>query len=157
MKNKMIYALILLSGLIYEKTNAQQTGGIIPGFNKFNVHTPAKLTGQIYKPVFQEAREAIDNYFKAATAEDKKNFAEYLRFYRSAGGYQVVTPAPASLLKNLSPQAKALFAKLKELAQSYTQPRVAKPGATTLTLEGEKFWESIRKYVVQKLETSLKK
>ena len=91
-------------------------------------------------------QKAIDDFSKAHPQELKK-FKEYLSYYKSEGGYQAVTPAPRTLRESLSKESRELFNKIKRSAQPYTQPRRAIPGASSLSHEGDIYYQILLKYL----------
>lgn len=99
---------------------------------------PSKLTKAII-----EAQKEIKLYLSKARASDKRNFGRYLEYYRSEGGYAAVTPAPYHVQAAISPEARVLFRKLKDLAYPFTRTPKPMPGASKLTPEGEQFYTAV--------------
>ncbi len=95
----------------------------------------------------KEAYKDVEQYLAKASMQDKKNFAHYLKYYRAEGRYQAVQPAPRSLRESLSSAARTLFRKLTKRARKFTRTPQPIPGASRLTSDGEKFYESIRRFV----------
>ena len=109
----------------------------------FQVQAASNLQAKLDK-----AYKDISAYVKTASSDDLKNFATYINFYRSEGGYQTVTPAPKILRDSLSQDAKELFGKLKRYARPFTKQLLSvKPGASKLTKEGEEFYTKVKSHL----------
>ena len=102
-----------------------------------------------HQDAVEKAKKVITDYFATATAQDKHVFSEYLKNYKSAGGYQAVTPAKQEILKAVeeSKALQAAFARVKEIAQQFTQEKQTMPGASSLTPEGEAFYAELIRFV----------
>ncbi len=104
------------------------------------------------KKALNGAYKDIEHYLAKACHRDKTNLAEYLKYYRSEGHYQAVTPAPNALRDSLSPDAQALFKKLVKRARPFTRKPKPVPGASRLTAEGEEFYESIIAFINESIK-----
>jgi len=96
-----------------------------------------------------QAKQEIAQFFKNSSERDKHLFAQYITYYRSEGGYQAVTPAPLVLRESLSPDARNLWEKLKQIAQKnkkFIQKPLGLPGSSKLTPEGEKYYQDLVAY-----------
>ncbi len=90
-----------------------------------------------------EWQQTLARYLGQATPEDLALLMKYLGYYRS--WYQAVRPAPVGLYESLSQSARHVIHDLQEYAQQFTrQPQPALPGSSRLTIEGEKFYQSVR-------------
>ncbi|HVW98990.1 MAG TPA: hypothetical protein VHA52_00900 [Candidatus Babeliaceae bacterium] len=86
-------------------------------------------------------RQALVNYKRTASSTDINRLYEYLTYYRS--WYQAVTPPPSDLYESLSDQAKALIKQLKHYAEQFIQHPPARAGATSLSKEGDQWYQNI--------------
>ena len=111
------------------------------------------MPGQLFNKRLR-AHKDIDGFMANASDKDQRNFADYLKYYRSEGGYQAVTPAPASLRKSLSSDALNLFGKLVKKAKKFTRKASSIPGASKLTQLGEKFYSKCIEYITDLIEKS---
>ncbi len=102
------------------------------------------------------AKSAISEFTtnKTISHKDKLNFAQYLTYYRSEGHYQAVTPAPRELRESLAQEAKDLFSKILNLAKDFEIPKKNIPGSSSLSKDGEKFFESIISFTSDRLNNS---
>jgi hypothetical protein len=83
----------------------------------------------------------LSSYKRTAPLSDVRRLRDYLGYYRS--WYQAVTPAPKALYESLSPEARAVANQLKEYAQRFVQPHTGIPGATTLSKEGNAWYQTV--------------
>ncbi len=96
--------------------------------------------------VLYDTQRAIDNFAQAHPQELQK-FKEYLSYYKSEGGYQAVTPAPRTLRHALSAESRELFNRIKQSARRFTQSKASMPGATSLSKEGDIYYQILLKYL----------
>ncbi len=108
------------------------------------------------KRALNGAFKDIEHYLAKAPQHDRTNFAAYLKYYRSEGRYQAVTPAPSTLRESLSPDAQALFKKLVKRARPFTHKPKPTPGASRLTAEGEEFYQNIIAFIDGSIKKNLK-
>ena len=109
---------------------------------------PVEQTEQLQSAI-KKTQEIITSYFNTASDQDKHIFAEYLKNYKSAGGYQAVTPASQEILQavNSNPALQQTFNDIKQIAQQFTQPKTSIPGASSLTPEGEALYAALIQFV----------
>lgn len=101
-----------------------------------------------------KAYREIELYLAKATPQDQANLAEYLKYYRSEGHYQAVTPVPGALRESLSADAHDLFKKLTKHAQPFIHKPKSIPGSSRLTAQGEAYYQSLISFIGKKLKKS---
>lgn len=111
------------------------------------ITSPTLAASSSLKRAVAQARKDIELYRAKASDSDLANFAEYLKYYRSEGHYQAVTPAPHALREALSPDAQNLFKKFIKQARPFTRKPKQLTGSSRLTQEGELFYKSIIAHV----------
>lgn len=113
----------------------------------------APVQTEAIKDALVKAQKVITDYFTTATAHDKYVFSEYLKNYKSVGGYQAVTPPSPEILKAAqdNPTLQTTFNTIKEIAKQFTQTKKDIPGASSLTPEGEAFYAALIHFVNQTL------
>jgi hypothetical protein len=119
-------------------------------FDTLPLHTgPQKIN--LLQIALTKAQQTIDMYAQQVSQESFLNTLAYMKFYRS--WYQSVTPAPRQVYEALNEQDHKFINVLKKIAQPFMQEPSSIPGASSLSQQGDIFYQQVIALMENKIKT----
>lgn len=129
----------------------------LPTFEETNEMLAEQEKERRVDEAFDKIKPRLEQYAREASPEERGNFANYVGYYRSWGGYQAVSPAPREVTQNLTKEENKLAQEIKRVAEVFVskkeqskpsiRPETQVIGRSTLSPEGDEYYQRVIDYI----------